>query len=101
MNTGTMNTGMRWLLAGLVPLALTSCPASESDSSSSYYSVKIVNQCGESKSVYIDDTFQSTISSGRSLRITSVEEGTHTLRATGLDPLRVYFDRDKVWTLCP
>jgi hypothetical protein len=87
------------LLAGLMPLVLASCNLFGPDTA--YYSVKIVNECNSSKSVYIDGTFQNTVGSGRSLTITGVEEGTHTLQASGLDPLRVYFDQDKVWTLCP
>jgi hypothetical protein len=89
----------KFLLLGLMPLALASCGLFGDDTS--YYSVKVVNDCNSSKSVYIDGTFQNTVGSGRSLTITGVEEGTHTLQASGLDPLRVYFDQDKVWTLCP
>ena len=93
------NKGKFFLLAGLMPLVLTACPLFGPETS--YYSVKIQNQCSSSsKSVYIDGTFQDTVGSGRSLTITKVEEGTHTLQASGLDPLRVYFDQDKVWTLC-
>jgi hypothetical protein len=94
-----MNTGKFLLLAGLMPLALASCGLFGSDTS--YYSVKVVNECSTSKKIYIDGTFQDTVGSGRSLSITKIEEGTHTLQASGLDPLRVYFDQDKVWTLCP
>jgi hypothetical protein len=93
------NKGKFLLLASLMPLALASCGFFGDDTS--YYSVKIVNECSSSKSVYIDGSFQDTIGSGRSLTITKIEEGTHTLQASGLDPLRVYFDQDKVWTLCP
>jgi hypothetical protein len=93
------NKGKFLLLAGLMPLALASCGLFGDNTS--YYSVKIVNQCTSSKSVYIDGSLQDTIGSGRSLTITKIEEGTHTLQASGLDPLRVYFDQDKVWTLCP
>ena len=89
----------KFLLLGLMPLALASCGFFGPDTS--YYSVKVNNECSSSKSVYIDGTFQDTVSSGRSLTITKIEEGTHTLQASGLDPLRVYFDQDKVWTLCP
>ena len=92
------NKGKFFLLAAMMPLALASCGLFGPDTS--YYSVKIQNQCNSSKSVYIDGTFQDTVGSGRSLTITNVEEGTHTLQASGLDPLRVYFDQDKVWTLC-
>jgi hypothetical protein len=94
-----MNTGKFLLLAGLMPLALASCGLFGPDTA--YYSVKVVNECSSGKSVYIDGTFQDTVGSGRSLTITKIEEGTHTLQASGLDPLRVYFDQDKVWTLCP
>jgi hypothetical protein len=87
------------LLAGFMPLALASCGFFGSDTS--YYSVKIINQCSNSRSVYIDGALQDTIGAGRSLTITKIEEGTHTLQASGLDPLRVYFDQDKIWTLCP
>jgi hypothetical protein len=93
------NKGKFLLLASLMPLALASCGFFGDDTS--YYSVKIVNECSSSKSVYIDGSFQDTIGSGRSLTVTKIEEGTHTLQASGLDPLRVYFDQDKVWTLCP
>lgn len=89
----------KFLLVGLMPLALASCGFFGEDTS--YYSVKIVNECSTSKSVYIDGTFQDTVGSSRSLTITKIEQGTHTLQASGLDPLRVYFDQDKVWTLCP
>jgi hypothetical protein len=93
------NKGKFLLLASLMPLALASCGFFGDDTS--YYSVKIVNECSSSKSVYIDGSFQDTIGSGRSLTITKIEEGTHTLQASGLEPVRVYFDQDKVWTLCP
>jgi hypothetical protein len=95
----TMWNKGKFLLLASMPLALASCGLFGDDTS--YYSVKIINECNSSKSVYIDGTFQNTISSGRSLTITGVEEGTHTLQASGLEPLRVYFDQDKVWTLCP
>jgi hypothetical protein len=86
------------LLAGLMPLALTSCSLFRVGP---VYSVKVVNGCNISKSISIDGTFQNTIAAGQSLKITKIMAGTHTLKASGLDPVRVYFDQDKVWTLCP
>lgn len=85
------------LLIGLIPLA--SCATL--GPSASFYSVKIVNRCAGSKSVYIDGTRQNTIAAGRSLTITNIKKGTHILQASGLNSLHVDFDQDKVWTLCP
>jgi hypothetical protein len=86
------------LLAGLILLALTSCSVLRAGP---VYSVKVVNGCKVSKSISIDGAFQNTIAAGRSIKITKIVAGTHTLKASGLDPVRVYFDQDKVWTLCP
>ena len=65
-----MNTGEFLLLAGLMLLALDSCGLFGPDTS--YYSVKVVNECSSGKSVYIDGTFQDTVGSGRSLTITKI-----------------------------
>jgi hypothetical protein len=86
------------LLAGLIPLALTSCSLFRG---TPVYSVKVVNGCKVSKSISIDGAFQNTIAAGRSIKFTKISAGTHTLQASGLEPVRVYFDQDKVWTLCP
>jgi hypothetical protein len=86
------------LLAGLMPLALTSCSLLRAGPT---YSVKVVNRCKISKSISIDGAFQNTIAAGRSIKFTKIAAGTHTLQASGLEPVRVYFDQDKVWTLCP
>jgi hypothetical protein len=98
------NTQKFWLPVSLLPFALlsivlTSCGFFGDETS--YYSVEVVNECGDSKDIYIDGSFQDTVGSGRNLTITKIEEGSHTLRAAGIDPLRVYFDQDKIWTLCP
>jgi hypothetical protein len=86
------------LLAGLMPLALASCSVFRGNP---VYSVKVVNGCKVSKSISIDGAFQNTIAVGRSIKFTKIAAGTHTLQASGLNPVRVYFDQDKIWTLCP
>jgi hypothetical protein len=86
------------LLAGLIPLVLTSCGLFRGNP---VYSVKVINGCKISKSISIDGAFQNTIAAGRSIKFTKIAAGTHTLQASGLEPVRVYFDQDKVWTLCP
>jgi hypothetical protein len=86
------------LLAGLMPLALTSCSLFRVGP---VYSVKVINGCKISKSISIDGAFQNTIATGQSIKFTKIAAGMHTLQASGLNPVRVYFDQDKVWTLCP
>jgi hypothetical protein len=86
------------LLVGLMPLVLASCSLLRGNP---VYSVKVVNGCKISKSISIDGAFQNTIAAGQSIKFTKIAAGTHTLQASGLEPVRVYFDQDKVWTLCP
>jgi hypothetical protein len=86
------------LLAGLMLLALTSCSLFRADAT---YSVKVINGCKVGKRISIDGAFQNTIAAGQSIKFTKISAGTHTLQASGLNPVRVNFDQDKIWTLCP
>jgi hypothetical protein len=86
------------LLTGLMPLMLASCSLLRAAPT---YSVKVTNGCKVSKRISIDGVFQKTIASGQSIKFTKIAAGSHTLQASGLEPVRVNFDQDKVWTLCP
>jgi hypothetical protein len=87
-----------WLLCGLMLFALASCSQLRAAPT---YSVKVINACKVSKRISIDGAFQNTIAAGQSIKFTKIAAGPHTLQASGLEPVRVNFDQDKVWTLCP